>query len=122
MQQALKNIRLRMVGQKREPRNIAAWLADAMARVQPSLAANVRLAELIAALRNVAAKDERGMVRARNMVDEHICQIVIDCLRRFGARHIVVDCTISVEGQRCHAILTLETEGRVASKYMEFKG
>jgi len=122
MQQALKRFRLWFVGKRKEPPNVAAWLADAMAKVQPSLAADVRLAELIAVLRNVAAKDETGMVRARNMVDEHICQIVIDCLRRFGARHVLVDCVISVEGPRCHAILTLETKGRVASKYMEFKG
>ena len=106
----------------KETSNIGAWLADAMNKSQPSLAADVRLNELLAALRSVAAKDEHGAIRARNMVNEHICQIVIDYLRRAGARQIVVECAISVEGQRCHAILTLETKGRIASRYMEFKG
>lgn len=106
----------------KEPENISAWLVEAMNKAQPSLTADVRLAELLASLRTIGAKDESGAVRVRNMISEHICQIVIDCLRRFGTRHVVVDCVISVEGQRCHAILTLETRGRVASRYMEFKG
>jgi hypothetical protein len=107
---------------RKEPANITAWLSEAMNKAQPSIAADVRLAELLAALRAVAAKDDDGAVRARNMVSEHICQIVIDCLRRFRAGYVSVDCVISIEGQRCHAILTLETKGRVASRYMEFKG
>jgi hypothetical protein len=107
---------------KAEPVNVAVWLAEAMNKAQPSIAADVRLAELLASFRSVAQKDEQGAFRARNMISEHICQIVIDCLRRFKAGHVVVDCVISVEGQRCHAILTLETRGRVASRYMEFKG
>ncbi len=106
----------------KQPPDIGKWLADAMNKAQPSLVADVRLAELLAALRSVGAKDEEGAIRARNMVNEHICQIVIDCMRRFGGRNIVVECAISVEGHRCHAILTLETKGRIASRYMEFKG
>jgi hypothetical protein len=106
---------------KKEPVKVLAWLVEASNKAMPSLLADTQLKELLAVLRGVAITDESAMAKARNSVNEQICQIVIDYLRRLGVRHVIVDCVTSVEASRVHCILTLETRGRVATRYLELK-
>lgn len=106
---------------KKEPIKVLPWLVEASTKAMPSLTADTRLRELISELKAAAVSDEDGMTRLRNSVNEHICQILIDYLRRLGVRHVLVDCESSVEGGRVHCILSLETRGRIATRYLEFK-
>lgn len=111
-------------GLKRKPRqkvSVNQWLIDASKKALPSLAADIHLKELIHRLRTTEADKEREVYKRQSDVNDHICQILIDYLRRVRIRTMIIRADTSLEGDKLHCILTLESRGRIVTRYLELK-
>ena len=118
----LKGVTLPIPAIKREKRqkvSVRDWLISASSKALPSLASDVHLKELIAALRMIDLDSEKESFKRHAEINDHICRVILDYLRRVRIRSMIIRADTALDGKRLHCILTLESRGRTVTRYLE---